>query len=140
MKSNRWTVVPETGCWQWNLDTDKDGYGITWFERRATKAHRWSYERHVAPIAQGLVLDHLCNNRACINPEHLEPVTHAENMRRAALRRTHCGNGHEFTPENTRIIQTIRSDRAHLTTRRCRVCDRAAAARYYQKRKATAHV
>lgn len=70
-------------------------------------AHRWAYERYVGPIPEGLELDHLCRVTLCVNPAHLEPVTHAENMRRGVWRkRTHCKWGHEWTPEN--LIPTAR--------------------------------
>lgn len=70
-------------------------------------AHRWAYEHFVGPIADGLVLDHLCRNTSCVNPRHLEPVTQQENVLRgsapAAINaaKSHCVNGHEFTAENT---------------------------------------
>lgn len=70
-------------CWNYDGRLDRDGYG------RAAKGlvHRLSYEALVGPIPEGLELDHLCQNRACYNPAHLEPVAHAENMRRSAERR-----------------------------------------------------
>ena len=77
----------------------------------------------VGPLPDGLVLDHLCRNRACVNPEHLEPVTQSVNLLRgetvnaAASARTHCINGHEFSPVNTRISPSGR--------RVCRSCGRA---------------
>ena len=71
----------DTPCWIWTGALNERGYGRAW----GGPAHRVFYERHVGQVPPGLELDHLCRNRACVNPAHLEPVTHAENMRRSAL-------------------------------------------------------
>lgn len=94
-------VDPSSGCWNWLQYRSPQGYGRFTFGGKILVAHRWSYERFVGPIPDGLQLDHLCRNTSCVNPDHLEPVTNAENQRRAAEARTHCKHGHEFTPENT---------------------------------------
>lgn len=70
-------------CWIWQLSLDTSGYGHLCRGGRKMSAHRWYYERHVGPIPAGAELDHLCRVRACCNPGHLEPVTSAENTRRA---------------------------------------------------------
>lgn len=115
-------------CWEFNGYRDPNGYGrIYWKGKQARLAHRVAYELAYGAIPPGMAVDHLCSNRACIRYEHLEVVTQKENLRRAAERRTHCGNGHAWTPENTYTING---------NRRCRACGREATKRYYYRNKA----
>lgn len=122
--------VSESGCWEWTGGKCGNGYGNMFLRKESdgrTKriyAHRVSYEHFVGPIPDGLELDHLCRNRGCVNPEHLEPVTRGENLRRIPQEarpphmqpRTHCKRGHEFTPENTGV---------NSKGRFCRTCRKA---------------
>ena len=77
----RWHIV-ESGCWLWDGSISATGYGVCKANRRGYMAHRWVYEMHRGPIPDGWSLDHLCRNTRCVNPEHLEPVSHTENVRR----------------------------------------------------------
>ena len=97
-------------CWLWQLATNAKGYARSRLPSRFNPAgralfiHRVSYERAIGPIPDGLVIDHLCRNRSCLNPAHLEPVTPLENQRRGRRNQhsgiTHCKWGHELTAEN----------------------------------------
>jgi len=78
----RWVVDQETGCWLWQTCYMGKGYGGLWTGLKTEAAHRWVYENMVGPIPEGLELDHLYRKRACVNPLHLEPVTHIVNKRR----------------------------------------------------------
>jgi hypothetical protein len=122
-----WQCVQKTDtCWHWTGKLvhggAKGGYGALSVRNRNILAHRYAYELLVGPIPAGLVIDHLCRNTGCVNPEHLEPVTIGENVLRGTsyyavnARKTHCLRGHEYTPENT-----LRTGK-NKTGRECRTC------------------
>lgn len=123
------------GCWPWQGVRSEKGYGRLYDPRqkRMVMAHRLAYELTKGPIPDGLTIDHLCRNRACVNPDHLEAVTMNVNLKRGNAastinsRKTHCYRGHEFTPENT----NVRGDGA----RRCRTCYREDRRASYWKKK-----
>lgn len=132
----KFTPEPNTGCWLWHAASGS-GYGIVYFRGRRVVAHRVIYELLVGEIPPGLDLDHVrargCQLRCCVNPEHLEPVTRRENIRRALLR-THCPKGHPYSADNT-YVQKSRNARF---CRECsRICKRRASARRRDERVAS---
>jgi hypothetical protein len=115
-----------TGCWNWTGFRDPKGYGRFQYGTTDTRvAHQVAYGLFVGHMEDELQLDHLCRNTSCVNPEHLEPVTLQENMRRRKGLKTHCPQGHEYTPENSYYDPQ--------GTRFCRIC-KAASRRAFKER------
>lgn len=136
-------ALTDSGCVEWIGGLNGVGYGQFYVGRASldetgkSYAHRWSYEYHVGPIPDGLTIDHLCRNRACVNPEHLEPVTHRENLMRGTCpsalhaKKTHCPQGHPYAGDNL-YVHPVKGQRI------CRTCGRERAlTKYRRNRKAS---
>jgi len=130
----RHVIRQPDGCWIWPRAKVWNGYGQVWNGNKLVMVHRYVYENMVGPVPEGMQLDHLCRNRLCCNPEHLEIVTPRENTLRgigpalSAARqksKTCCPNGHPYSGENLYVYKRERG---------CRIC-RAAARRRYNERK-----
>lgn len=117
-------LQPSNGCWEWSRTRTSGGYGQISVKHAMVQTHQVAYHLFIGPVPAGLQLDHLCRNRACANPWHLDPVTSAVNSRRGlgALNlpdygsRTHCVNGHAFDQVNTYIHPVT----GYRTCRNCR--------------------
>jgi hypothetical protein len=128
-------VVEPTGCWRWDASCNSKGYGlysvgqgVLWL------AHRAAFTALRGVIPEGLQIDHLCRNKRCVNPDHLEAVTAQVNVQRASAApesiarvaarveaRTHCAQGHPLSGDNVRLVK----DRKGNVSRQCRICLRA---------------
>lgn len=113
-----------TGCWLWQKTLNRDGYALIWVHNKAHSAHRFMYEFLCGTIPDGLELDHLCRVRNCVNPEHLEPVTRAENMRRVAIFNKFCKRGHSYSEHG---FVNSKGDRE------CKLCSRSCKNRSQQR-------
>lgn len=133
--------VTPTGCWEWRLTRTRLGYGrVRWTGVDEYHAHRLAYEVFVGPIPEGLTLDHLCRNRACVNPGHLEPVSQRENVLRGAAPasrnavKTSCDHGHELVGGNVYLRRSPRNP--ELVWRQCKECNRIRQANFQAARRA----
>ena len=122
---------PMTGCYLWiGANDGRDGgYGTFWWKGRRLKAHRWAYAHTNGPIADGLVIDHICRNRACVNPDPLRAVTMRENtmapgslaITKAAAEKSHCKKGHPLLKaKSQRFCQTCANEASRRYRRRLR--------------------
>lgn len=124
-------------CWEWTGAHTSGGYAHAIFDGKNVSVHRWMYEFLTQPIAKDLHIDHLCRNRGCVNPDHMEPVTPRENVIRGdspalaaikQLSKTHCPQGHEYNNENTYVHPITRG-------RNCKECRRIRGRNLYWSRK-----
>lgn len=126
----KWTLNTDTGCWDWDAGKIVSGYGVFRVNGRASVAHIVAYRMFIGDIPEGLELDHTCRNRGCVNPAHLEPVTHQENCKRGDVGKhyrdkTHCPSGHEYNAANTYRYKNKRG---------CMECRRISSREQYRKR------
>lgn len=130
-------VDTDTGCWMWQGFIDDQGYG-RFRSPGEIRAHRFAFTHWNGPIHEGKMVDHLCRRRSCVNPEHLRLATSRENTfargseapAKRLAEQTHCKHGHEFTPENTMLVNGGRS-------RACRTCHHARARARYERSRST---
>jgi hypothetical protein len=134
------TALLSNGCWEWRGCVNHRGYGLAWDGKKLRIVHRVAYEELVGPIPDGLQIDHLCRNRPCINPAHLEPVTALTNVLRSAngergknlvamqASKTHCPQGHPYSGDNLYTSET-----RPRSGRQCKECRRAATRRWSQR-------
>ena len=129
------TPNPSNGCWVWTGHVQPNGYGQFSDGTRLVYAHRFVFEMAGGIIPENFDIDHLCRNRRCVNPLHLEPVTHRENLLRgetipaARAAQTHCISGHPLSGENLYVDPSNGS-------RSCRICKRASYRRWLHKNRA----
>ncbi len=128
-------VIEPSGCWRWTASAIPAGYSCFYAHGSTHRAHKWGVEyfRHMK-VPKGMECDHLCRNRWCVNPNHIEIVTKSVNMRRGRNQfreRSHCKRGHALVSEN---IRRMKSGRGH-TFNACRACIRIAETKRNGKRR-----
>ncbi len=129
-----WSKVDKrgpNGCWMWTGGTGGSGYGRIYVGRREVAwAHRLSHELHKGAVPEGLQVDHLCRNKVCVNPDHLEAVTSRENTLRGVgpsaqnARKTHCRRGHPLAGDNLALLHKRSASGETRAVRKCRACHR----------------
>lgn len=125
-------TIREGDCLIWQGGVQSRGYGVVFESGRVHLAHRVAYEAARGPIGAGMTIDHLCRNKRCVNPNHLEVVTRGENVRRAAAAQTHCRHGHPLSGDNVRVAV-----RARGTQRECVACHKARMKAYRSRQAVT---
>lgn len=130
-----WLKVSKThSCWNWMGCRNALGYGFFYTNKHTVSAHRFSYELLKDKIPKNMIIDHLCRNRSCVNPEHMEVVTQRENVLRGLTipainsKKTQCVHGHSYTPQNTFY-------RKVSGKRECRTCQQLRCKKYKQQQK-----
>lgn len=130
----RYIPEPNTGCWLWMGSLDGKKYGMLQINGKMKKTHRFSWEIAHGKIPKGIHVLHKCDTPTCCNPDHLFLGTNQDNVddkmqkrRHWTFSKTHCSEGHELTPENTRI-------RKHDNSRCCRICERRRCSEFYKKK------
>lgn len=114
-------IIIDSDCWRWTAFKSYDGYGRASVNGKQGNVHRFSYEVFKGEIPKDLEIDHLCKNRDCLNPDHLEAISHQENVKRGSIaQKTHCPKGHPYSGDNL-IIENKKNG---LKARRCRACRR----------------
>lgn len=133
---NFWSKVDKTDtCWNWKGTKNPDGYGLFRVDKIKVGSHRFSYELHKGKISKGFVIDHLCRNRSCVNPDHLEVVSNKENILRGIsqsatnAKKTHCKHGHILSGDN--LIIYFYKGKKH---RYCKICSREKVRRYQMRK------
>ena len=130
-----WSKVGYTdydGCWRWKGTISDTGYGVLSINHKPNYAHRLAYQFMIGQIPEGLTLDHLCRNRTCVNPAHLEPVTAGENVLRGNSlnainkRKTICVHGHPLSGDNL----YTRPDNGN---RQCKTCKAITIRRWWRR-------
>lgn len=136
MEDRFWNKVDKSSsCWSWKAYVNRGGYGVFTINRHKILAHRVAFELVRGHISEGLVIDHLCRNRACVNPSHMEPVTQKTNVLRGGgiaaqfAKRTSCVNGHRWSKDN--LYKTT----GKRTGRTCGACGRESSRKYALKKR-----